>query len=84
MSSSDDIQKIFDDSIKTKLSAKEVLVEPIRQAVLLTTNALKAGNKILSCGNGKRCIKKMAAGQKRLVSVEQTAIQGLDIGSNKM
>lgn len=46
------IEKMFDDSIATKQQAKNVLVEPIANAVALLVNALKNGKKTLVCGNG--------------------------------
>jgi len=46
------IEKMFDDSIATKQQAKNVLVEPIANAVSLLVNALQDNKKILICGNG--------------------------------
>ena len=52
MSLSDSIRGHFADSIATKQAAMAVLVEPIAAATTLLTNALGAGGKVLSCGNG--------------------------------
>lgn len=49
------IQRIrgqFDDSAQTKLNAAEAMAAPIEAAIRLMVEALRAGNKILSCGNG--------------------------------
>lgn len=46
------IEKMFDDSIATKQQAKNVLIEPIANAVALLVQALQAHKKILICGNG--------------------------------
>jgi D-sedoheptulose 7-phosphate isomerase len=48
----DQVIKLFDASIETKHAAKETLAAPIATAVERITAAFKAGNKILSCGNG--------------------------------
>lgn len=52
MSIRDQVIKLFDASIETKHAAKEPLAAPIATAVERMTAAFKAGNKILSCGNG--------------------------------
>ncbi len=52
MSIQDQIIELFDASIETKQAAKELLAAPIALAVERMTAAFKAGNKILSCGNG--------------------------------
>ena len=52
MSIRDQVIKLFDASIETKHAAKETLAAPIATAVERMTAAFKAGNKILSCGNG--------------------------------
>lgn len=52
MSISDNVQQLFDASIKTKRQAKAVLADPIARGVELMVAALQRGNKILSCGNG--------------------------------
>ena len=46
------IEKMFDDSITAKQQSKNVLVEPIANAITLLVNALKDNKKILICGNG--------------------------------
>lgn len=46
------IEKMFDDSIATKQQAKNVLVEPIANAVTLLISALEDNKKTLICGNG--------------------------------
>jgi D-sedoheptulose 7-phosphate isomerase len=48
----DQVIQLFDASIETKHAAKKTLAEPIAVAVERMTTAFKAGNKILSCGNG--------------------------------
>ena len=52
MSIRDQVLQLFDASIETKHAAKEILADPIAAAVERMTAAFKAGNKILSCGNG--------------------------------
>ena len=52
MSIQDQVNGLFDASIETKHAAKEALAAPIAMAVERMTEAFKAGNKILSCGNG--------------------------------
>ena len=52
MSIREQVLQLFDASIETKHAAKEILADPIAAAVELMTAAFKAGNKILSCGNG--------------------------------
>lgn len=52
MSITDNIKTIFNDSIQTKQQALDVVAEPIACAVQKMVERLKAGNKILSCGNG--------------------------------
>lgn len=52
MSIRDQVLQLFDASIETKHAAKETLADPIAAAVERMTAAFKAGNKILSCGNG--------------------------------
>ncbi len=46
------IKQHFNDSIQTKMTAAEVLAEPIARAAELMTQCLLNGHKILSCGNG--------------------------------
>ena len=52
MSLTDAIRGHFSESIATKQAAMAVLVAPIAAATVLLTGALRAGGKILSCGNG--------------------------------
>ena len=52
MTIENNITGIFDASIETKQQAMGRLVTPIAQAIELMVSRLKAGNKILSCGNG--------------------------------
>lgn len=52
MTIQDNIKNIFTASIETKQQAMAELAEPISAAVELMVARLKAGNKILSCGNG--------------------------------
>lgn len=52
MNHSDAIRHLFEDSIRTKQTAGAELAEPISQATNLMLDALKNGQKILSCGNG--------------------------------
>ncbi len=46
------VKSIFDNSIKAKQDARDVLNLPITTAIEAMAAALKNGNKILSCGNG--------------------------------
>ena len=48
----ENIQSIFSNSIEAKQKAQSVIAEPIARAVDKMSEALKNGNKILSCGNG--------------------------------
>ena len=52
MSIQEQVTALFNASIETKNSAKAVLAEPIAMAIERMTAAFKAGNKILTCGNG--------------------------------
>ena len=52
MSIREQVIQLFEASIETKHAAKESLADPIAVAVERMTTAFKAGNKILSCGNG--------------------------------
>lgn len=49
---SNNVKAIFDKSIKAKQDASDILNTPITSAIEVMAKALKAGNKILSCGNG--------------------------------
>ena len=46
------IQHNFNESVQTKITAAEVLVDPIAQAGELMVQCLLSNHKILSCGNG--------------------------------
>lgn len=46
------IQQQFDDSVATKQAALAVMSAPIEAAIRLMSDTLKAGGKIMSCGNG--------------------------------
>jgi D-sedoheptulose 7-phosphate isomerase len=46
------IQRQFKESIAVKQSSLDTLLEPIQKSALLMSERLKAGNKIMSCGNG--------------------------------
>jgi len=46
------IEQHFQDSIDTKTRAAQILPGPIEAAGTLLVNALLAGNKVLTCGNG--------------------------------
>lgn len=52
MTIQDNIKTIFNASIETKQQVRDALADPISRAVELMVNRFKAGNKILSCGNG--------------------------------
>lgn len=52
MNETDAIKAIFHDSIATKQTAMEVMPELLSRAVMILVDALKNGNKVLSCGNG--------------------------------
>lgn len=46
------VQQIFESSIAVKAASSTVLSAPIAQAAALLVSSLRAGGKILSCGNG--------------------------------
>lgn len=46
------IKENFTESIQTKIAASEALAVPIEHAGMILVQALLAGNKILTCGNG--------------------------------
>jgi D-sedoheptulose 7-phosphate isomerase len=52
MTAQDTVRRLFRDSIDAKVAAIEPLNEPIVRASELLVATLRAGNKILSCGNG--------------------------------
>ena len=52
MNINDHVLTLFNDSIKTKQAARDVLASDISHAIRLLVESLKSGHKILSCGNG--------------------------------
>ncbi|HEB87844.1 MAG TPA: phosphoheptose isomerase [Gammaproteobacteria bacterium] len=52
MNINDHVLALFNDSIKTKQVARDVLAADISRAITLAAESLKSGHKILSCGNG--------------------------------
>jgi len=52
MTTTDRIRELFDASVATKQASRDVLAEPIARAVTVMSEALRAGHKILACGNG--------------------------------
>lgn len=52
MELNDRVTQLFNDSIATKQAALKTLVPPIVEAGQLMAAALKAGHKVMSCGNG--------------------------------
>ncbi|NOZ37245.1 MAG: phosphoheptose isomerase [Gammaproteobacteria bacterium] len=52
MNINEQVRALFNDSISTKQSARDVLVPEISRAIHLAVESLKSGHKILSCGNG--------------------------------
>ena len=52
MNEQDQIKALFSASISTKQTAAETMAEDIAKAVELLEDAVKDGNKVLSCGNG--------------------------------
>ena len=46
------IARQFEDSARTKLAAAEALAGPVARAVEAMTTSLRAGGKIMACGNG--------------------------------
>jgi len=46
------ILKHFDDSVQTKLQAKDALAQPIADAAQMLVTCLMNDGKILVCGNG--------------------------------
>ena len=52
MTPQETVQRLFRDSIDTKRAAANELGEPLVRASALLVATLRAGNKILSCGNG--------------------------------
>jgi D-sedoheptulose 7-phosphate isomerase len=46
------VRSLFDESIRTKQAATDVLAEPLAQAARLIVERLLQGGKVLSCGNG--------------------------------
>ena len=52
MNINEHVLTLFNDSIKTKQTARDMLADDISRAITLAVQSLKAGHKILSCGNG--------------------------------
>lgn len=46
------VRELFDDSIRTKEKAREVLPEAVSRAAALMIESLHGGGKVLACGNG--------------------------------
>ena len=47
-----DIQRLFNESIRTKEKSSEVLIKPIQKAAEIMITSLQKGGKVLACGNG--------------------------------
>ncbi len=52
MNINEHVRALFNDSISTKQTARDVLAPDISRAIRLAVESLKSGHKILSCGNG--------------------------------
>jgi D-sedoheptulose 7-phosphate isomerase len=52
MSIENRIRQQFDDSIKAKQAAASAMAQPIAHAIAVMSSCLKAGGKIMACGNG--------------------------------
>ncbi|MEO1574114.1 MAG: phosphoheptose isomerase [Pseudomonadota bacterium] len=52
MNPTDTVRELFDASIRTKRTAADALAQPITDAAEILVKTLRAGGKILSCGNG--------------------------------
>ncbi|VAX11958.1 DnaA initiator-associating protein DiaA [hydrothermal vent metagenome] len=52
MNINEQVLTLFNDSIKTKQTARDVLAPDISRAIGLLVQKLESGHKILSCGNG--------------------------------
>jgi len=52
MNTSENVRTLFDESIKTKQAARDLLADDIARAIDIAVKTLQAGQKILSCGNG--------------------------------
>ncbi len=52
MNISENVKTLFNQSIKTKQDACNVLADDIAKAIELAVESLRSGHKILSCGNG--------------------------------
>ena len=52
MNISENVKTLFNQSIKTKQDACNVLADDIAKAIELAAESLQSGHKILSCGNG--------------------------------
>ncbi len=52
MKTSENVRTLFDESIKTKQTARDRLADDIARAIDIAVRTLRSGQKILSCGNG--------------------------------
>lgn len=52
MTINEQVLTLFNDSIKTKQTARDILAGYISRAIALAVESLESGHKILSCGNG--------------------------------
>lgn len=52
MNPTDTVRELFDASIRTKQTAADALTQPIADAAGILVRTIRAGGKILSCGNG--------------------------------
>ncbi len=52
MSIENRIRQQFEDSVKTKQAALPAMMQPISRGIGLMVSSLKAGGKIMACGNG--------------------------------
>ncbi len=52
MNTSENVRTLFDESIKTKQAARDLLADDIARAIDIAVKTLQAGYKMLSCGNG--------------------------------
>ncbi len=52
MKTSENVRTLFDQSIKTKQAARDLLADDIARAIDIAVKTLQSGQKILSCGNG--------------------------------
>ena len=52
MKTSENVRTLFDESIKTKQTARDRLADDIARAIDIAVSTLRSDQKILSCGNG--------------------------------